>query len=1078
MLGKAHFKLDIIFVPAIGADPKLTWAQPTGSGPYMLHDGGLPDRLGMIAQVHLYDHLTAPERSLEFPPAEARPLSTEQQASMSAFVEAENHVGAYGVEEWANRLLALIRQYRRKEAISHRRIIFICHSTGGAVVKCALIKRSANEPNEIASSTIGVTFFAVPHHGSSVLSAPQYVKAVQHELGLKWQMSQDLRRDFKLLGENPNLELVNQKFAVCMVGVKIYSYAETRDTHLTVLTSDDTGCERPTTIRLCIVDSRSGKLGTSHAPVEDEDVMQLNVTHTELPRFTGQDNQYELYLREIEELVVGYSSEDSATYQRLNHDILTKTKVHIHQFYEDSQSMKILLSEPPLKDFLELGPAEIMNLRIEGRGFDRNIQFVDDVERPKIERQPRFQSRAPALKVTNVEEDEPQTNGTLSAPQTPIPASIHTPRPPTTPTAPEATQGNTLAPNAILRTQPKAAHSLWKRQGTERPQSPQRPVPFKLPNRASDRFKWIHVPFTHSGWVHHVLGTISREKQNYTLHTQLLADKIWISQHNQSRHASPHARFVRHSVNCLRPKGAEMPFNGIPTPCSASDDIQFVLYLPYLHWDSFTNMKQRADVIKRRLDVQATPIPPVPADIISSPSMEHKLIWQCLTLERPLHCRRTLDQYGYPSLLNTSVRDHDQILWKRTRLDAENMPKVRRGSAQNFVEGTARQPTSVSRNHVAKVLMVDQLWLWIVDNETVVTFFPGRENDDHQGYSPSSDVRSLIYQDINGDYASQCHDPFDFAALAVLHAVKALLGHDSDRDATLQVFRIFEEYIGILSERQNRSFKEFRDNQGFENAKDIETETHVDNREDLNALLELRDLEDELTTIEKIIKEQKACIGDMMVQFHDLNIKHAKGLKGIEYLHDINHFLGEHKAQTDSMLKSARAAKQAYKELLDMKQKQANVIEAHLAREQTKVAADQSRTVMIFTIFTIIFLPLSFFASVFGINAKEWSGPQSNLLPLHRIFTYMLTISVAVIIVALLAAFSKVSRKLALTIWHRGASPFVRLYRHRYRRHAGPAGNADMADPEKTAPDAQREREIRRQSVFNWETGWEQRMMS
>ena len=43
-----------------------------------------------------------------------------------------------------------------------------------------------------------------------------------------------------------------------------------------------------------------------------------------------------------------------------------------------------------------------------------------------------------------------------------------------------------------------------------------------------------------------------------------------------------------------------------------------------------------------------------------------------------------------------------------------------------------------------------------------------------------------------------------------------------------------------------------------------------------------------------------------------------------------------------------------------MKQKQANIVEAHLAREQTEVAADQSRSVMIFTIFTIIFLPLSF----------------------------------------------------------------------------------------------------------------------
>ena len=42
--------------------------------------------------------------------------------------------------------------------------------------------------------------------------------------------------------------------------------------------------------------------------------------------------------------------------------------------------------------------------------------------------------------------------------------------------------------------------------------------------------------------------------------------------------------------------------------------------------------------------------------------------------------------------------------------------------------------------------------------------------------------------------------------------------------------------------------------------------------------------------------------------------------------------------------------------LLDMKQKQANVWEAWVAREANEVASSQSRAVLIFTIFTIIFV--------------------------------------------------------------------------------------------------------------------------
>ena len=262
-------------------------------------------------------------------------------------------------------------------------------------------------------------------------------------------------------------------------------------------------------------------------------------------------------------------------------------------------------------------------------------------------------------------------------------------------------------------------------------------------------------------------------------------------------------------------------------------------------------------------------------------------------------------------------------------------------------------------------------------------------------------------------------DPYDFAALAVFHAIKALLERTTDRN--LQVFRIFEEYISILTEQQTASFKTFRNSHRFETAKDLNAQSYIDNRKDLDALLELRDIEDELNTIDKLIREQQTCVKDMMTQYKD-HI-HGKGLNGINFLYDAHQFLTEHKDQVDSMLKGAIAAQKAFKELLDMKQKQANIVEAHLAREQTEVAAEQSRSVMIFTIFTIIFLPLSFFASVFGINSREWTG--GNYPHLHTIFTYMGSISLAVIIIALLVAFNKFTRRISQRFWKIVAMPFL-----------------------------------------------------
>ena len=56
----------------------------------------------------------------------------------------------------------------------------------------------------------------------------------------------------------------------------------------------------------------------------------------------------------------------------------------------------------------------------------------------------------------------------------------------------------------------------------------------------------------------------------------------------------------------------------------------------------------------------------------------------------PLHMRRTLDQYYYPTVEDTTVRDQDQVVCRGTR-------------------------SKTDPGATARVVMVDQLWLWILD---------------------------------------------------------------------------------------------------------------------------------------------------------------------------------------------------------------------------------------------------------------------------------------------------------------------------------------------------------------------------
>ncbi|KAK5992178.1 Ankyrin repeat domain-containing protein 50 [Cladobotryum mycophilum] len=85
------------------------------------------------------------------------------------------------------------------------------------------------------------------------------------------------------------------------------------------------------------------------------------------------------------------------------------------------------------------------------------------------------------------------------------------------------------------------------------------------------------------------------------------------------------------------------------------------------------------------------------------------------------------------------------------------------------------------------------------------------------------------------------------------------------------------------------------------------------------------------------------------------------------------------------MKKLAERANQALIFLVDLKQKQSNVMDARLARIQaeesfkmTLSSERQSTTLMVFTVVTIVFLPLSFIAAFFAIPVSSFSGGKGD----------------------------------------------------------------------------------------------------
>ena len=136
------------------------------------------------------------------------------------------------------------------------------------------------------------------------------------------------------------------------------------------------------------------------------------------------------------------------------------------------------------------------------------------------------------------------------------------------------------------------------------------------------------------------------------------------------------------------------------------------------------------------------------------------------------------------------------------------------------------------------------------------------------------------------------------------------------------------------------------------------------NREDLSVLLELRDIEDELSTILKLLDQQDTVIKNMVKYFDN------KGC-GKSFLDTAQERIDEYRSQINEMKENSHLAQKAVSShvprsriflkltsqvetLLDLKQKQANVDEAKMTRWQAEVAQTQSRAVMVFTIFSVV----------------------------------------------------------------------------------------------------------------------------
>lgn len=337
--------------------------------------------------------------------------------------------------------------------------------------------------------------------------------------------------------------------------------------------------------------------------------------------------------------------------------------------------------------------------------------------------------------------------------------------------------------------------------------------------------------------------------------------------------------------------------------------------------------------------------------------------------------------------------------------------------------------------------------------DLVVTCFPERWNQPKQD---PLNVLDGIIEDMNAKTRPPISSVHDLALLIINRCSGAFDRHRIN-DQNYQFLEMFSSSIGCIADEESQLFSSFnkacgkwrRSKGDHQNFGDRSTERYnkfvkdrpelgenglmndqdqlqyelLDIARETSLLIEIKDIQDELRILKVILDCQSSVFKDYQasLKLEDAEAKYNATLtaaeihKGLEVnLKDITRMEG----QADSLY-------QGLTHLLDLKQKHCNALEARFAGEQAAVTAKQGQSILVFTIVTIVFLPLSFIASFFSIDIDRWSG--SNELTIGYVSKYMfgigLGLSIPLIIMAL--TLSEIRRGVGIAIsgtkrWLRG----------------------------------------------------------
>ncbi|KAK3379650.1 hypothetical protein B0T24DRAFT_675415 [Lasiosphaeria ovina] len=394
--------------------------------------------------------------------------------------------------------------------------------------------------------------------------------------------------------------------------------------------------------------------------------------------------------------------------------------------------------------------------------------------------------------------------------------------------------------------------------------------------------------------------------------------------------------------------------------------------------------------------------------------------------------RRTLHQAAHWTV-DTQLLDRGQVTRQAT------VPVVEYAGDDNDI----RWRWSAGTPH-ARLLMVDSLWLFVVGADTLVTCFPARYGEragDGDGGLHGAVRRRLAsaMEDLPG--AATARD----LALVVLDECAGVFfsGRAAAPHAQPPVLDIFGRKISDVTRRCHLLTEQ------------IETFTRL-----LAALFysgrvaEASAAFPQMAGKIKMQKDMKGVLGELRIMRSVLEQQvrvvglfrtAATGHDGGGHDDDQLCRVGHHLAVVENLIEAAENAQQELDDLTDTMahlQQEASVVRSFESAWQGEETAKQGKALMLFTIVTVIFSPLSFMSSIFSMNSVELAQLP---LSLGDEVKYMVLVSAAVIAVFFTFAYSSTARaagKALVSVPCRWVATHVGPLRRRYMARRAPSASS------------------------------------